>query len=90
MSEKLKKELNKILKSTIVGLAGIGVLFIIVIPVAHKSISMQMYKIGADQIFKPIKECNIYKDRYIDEMAKQKEGHPEVIVEEAKVNKCKK
>lgn len=90
MTEKIKKELKKMLVSAAVGLVGIGFLFLVVIPIAQKSISAQLYKLGADQIFKPIKECNSYKDRYVDEMAKQKEGHPEVIVEEAKNNKCKK
>ncbi len=90
MNGKMKKELNKFLLSAAIGFGGLIFSFLVVVPVAQKLISNQMYKIAAGQMFKPLKECNIYKDRYINEMAKQKEGHPEVIAEEAKINKCRK
>ena len=90
MNEKMKKELKKFLLSAAIGFGGLIFLFLVVVPVAQKQISNQMNKIVAGQMFKPLKECNIYKDRYINEMAKQKEGHPEVIAEEAKINKCRK
>lgn len=90
MTEKLKKELRKMVITGAVGLAGILFMFFVVIPIAQKQISNVFYKMGADSTIKPTKECMAFHDRYIEEMQKKKEGHPMAIIEEAKKVGCKK
>lgn len=90
MSEKIKKELRKMAITGAVGLVGILFMFFVVIPIAQSQISNVFYKMGADSIIKPSKECMVFHDRYVEEMQKKNEGHPMVVVEEAKKVGCKK
>ena len=90
MTEKLKKEMRKMMIAGVVGLAGILFMFYVVIPVAQSQISNIFYKMGADSTIKPTKDCIIFHDRYVEEMQKKNEGHPMVVVDEAKKVGCKK
>lgn len=90
MTEKLKKELRKMMITGTVGLAGILFMFFVAIPVAQHQVANIFYKMGADSTIKPTKECIVFHDRYVEEMQKKNEGHPMVVVEEAKKVGCKK
>lgn len=90
MKEKLKKELIKILMIGSVFLIGVGFLFLVVLPTTQNSINNSLYQFGANATIKQTEECKIFNNRYIEEMNKQKEGHPMIVVEEAKKVGCKK
>lgn len=49
-----------------------------------------IYSIGADAIFKSNDNCKMYKDLYIAEMKKDKNGNTSPIIQQAKNNSCKK
>lgn len=49
-----------------------------------------IYKIGADNIFKPSEACSLYKELFISEMKKNNHGNTSPIIQQAKQNKCTK
>ena len=49
-----------------------------------------LYNMGANLIFKEFPKCQIYKDLYIVEMKKGKDGKTSPIIDQAKNNLCKK